>query len=215
MLPTNHALHETLEITHGFNDWFETGFYVFSSASSLYGWDWVGDHIRPRVAAPGSHGTGPSASSLSVEFGYQQKPFSPDTWTLEIRPIIDKTIGPLVPLLQSDLRPLLPWPERVARRGVLTEFQAGLRLHQEDQRRDSNTTDRSGRFPGFDPVGEQQQQIVPCIDLNLGAQWEFNFGVGIGLTHSTDHLLTKMILGRRFNWGRHEKAAPLPPPDKS
>src|SRR5260370_322363 len=29
-LPTNHQLHETIEITHGFNDWFETGFYIFT-----------------------------------------------------------------------------------------------------------------------------------------------------------------------------------------
>ena len=31
VVPTNHAEHETLEITHGWTDWFETGFYVFSS----------------------------------------------------------------------------------------------------------------------------------------------------------------------------------------
>jgi hypothetical protein len=43
---------------------------------------------------------------------------------------------------------------------------------------------------------DQQQQIIPAIDLNLGPNWEFNFGVGV--THSTDHLLVKMILGRRF-----------------
>ncbi len=26
MVPANHQLHETIEITHGFTDWFETGF---------------------------------------------------------------------------------------------------------------------------------------------------------------------------------------------
>jgi len=31
MLPTNHAEHETLEITQGINDWAEVGFYVFTS----------------------------------------------------------------------------------------------------------------------------------------------------------------------------------------
>src|SRR5215470_1896511 len=34
VLPTNHAIHETIEITQGFNDWFETGFYIFTSARS-------------------------------------------------------------------------------------------------------------------------------------------------------------------------------------
>jgi hypothetical protein len=51
---TEHQLHETLEITHGFTDWFELGFYVFTSADSKVGWQWVGDHIRPRVAVPAS-----------------------------------------------------------------------------------------------------------------------------------------------------------------
>src|SRR5690349_19581057 len=32
--PTNHAIHETVEITQGWNDWFETGFYIFTSARS-------------------------------------------------------------------------------------------------------------------------------------------------------------------------------------
>ena len=49
MLPTNHAEHETLEITQGINDWSEVGFYVFSSIQPDGGWQWVGDHIRPRV----------------------------------------------------------------------------------------------------------------------------------------------------------------------
>ncbi len=32
----------------------------------------------------------------------------------------------------------------------------------------------------------------------LSEDWEFNFGVGFGLTHSTDNLVVKLILGRRF-----------------
>ena len=36
--PSNHAMHETLEITYGWTDWFETGFYVFSSIQPNDGW---------------------------------------------------------------------------------------------------------------------------------------------------------------------------------
>src|ERR1035437_8404212 len=58
VLPSNHAMHETLEITQAWTDWFETGFYVFSSiqpgGSGGRGWNWVGDHIRPRFTAPES-----------------------------------------------------------------------------------------------------------------------------------------------------------------
>ena len=59
-----------------------------------------------------------------------------------------------------------------------------------------------GPITGFYPVQEQQQTIMPAIDLNLGPNWEVNFGAGIGLTGSTDHLLVKLILGRRFKFGK-------------
>jgi Domain of unknown function (DUF3291) len=41
VLPTNHAEHETIEITHGFTDWFETGFYIFTYARNGNGVQWV------------------------------------------------------------------------------------------------------------------------------------------------------------------------------
>jgi hypothetical protein len=78
MLPTNHAEHETLELTQGINDWAEVGFYLFSSIQPDGGWQWVGDHIRPRVHAP-EKWHWPVGVSLSTEFGYQRAAFSPDT----------------------------------------------------------------------------------------------------------------------------------------
>src|SRR6266699_2296929 len=91
--PTNHATHETVEITQGINDWFETGFYIFTTIQPDAGWQWVGDHIRPRVRVPESWHV-PVGLSLSTEIGYQQRSFSTDTWTVEIRPILDKQWGP-------------------------------------------------------------------------------------------------------------------------
>jgi hypothetical protein len=58
----------------------------------------------------------------------------------------------------------------------------------------------TGSITGFAPFTEQQQQIFPTVDLDFGPQWEFNFGVGVGFTGSTDHLIVKMILGRRFKF---------------
>jgi len=45
---------------------------------------------------------------------------------------------------------------------------------------------------------EQQHQLFPTLDLNFSPNWEFNFGVGFGLTASTDNLLVKLIIGYRF-----------------
>ena len=50
--PHPHALHETLEITHGFSPWFEVGFYQFTTRNEGMSPAYVGNHIRPDVALP-------------------------------------------------------------------------------------------------------------------------------------------------------------------
>jgi hypothetical protein len=63
---------EPIEITQGWTPWFETGFYLFTSIQPGGGWEWVGDHIRPRIRAPESWHL-PVGLSLSTEIGYQQR----------------------------------------------------------------------------------------------------------------------------------------------
>jgi hypothetical protein len=196
VLPSHHALHETLEITQGFTPWFETGFYVFSSIQPDEGWEWVGDHIRPRVRVP-EDWHWPVGLSLSTEIGYQQRKFSEDTWTWELRPIIDKQWGhwyfALNPTFELSLEgensgqgfsfaPSAKVSVDVTRWvAVGVEYYASL-----------------GPVSHFDPWDQQQQQIFPTLDFNVSPDWEINFGVGFGLTHSTDDLIVKLILGRRF-----------------
>jgi hypothetical protein len=54
------------------------GFYIVTSVSQETGYQWVGDHIRPRVRVPESW-KWPVVASLSLEAGYQRARFSPDT----------------------------------------------------------------------------------------------------------------------------------------
>jgi hypothetical protein len=49
-------------------------------------------------------------------------------------------------------------------------------------------------------MAEQQHQLFGAVNLNVGSAWEFNTGLGEGFTHSTDHLIAKVILGHRFAW---------------
>jgi len=59
-----------------------------------------------------------------------------------------------------------------------------------------------GPIANFDPLAQQEQQIFPAVDLNLSPNWEFNAGVGVGTTRSTDRLILKLILGYRFGKGK-------------
>ncbi len=127
--PTNHALHETFEITQGLNDWSEVGFYIFTSARSETGWQWVGDHIRPRVRAPLSWHW-PVGASLSMEIGYQRAIFSPDTWTWEIRPIVDKQKGRLYWAVNPALERTWHGPGCCRGNGFCPRRQGELGLHK-------------------------------------------------------------------------------------
>jgi len=210
VLPSNHALHETLEVTHGFTNWFETGFYVFTSIQPDGGWQWVGDHIRPRVAVPESWHW-PVGVSISQEIGYQQRTFSTDTWTYELRPIIDKKLGPWYLSFNPAFEKSLHGPN--VHKGF--EFSPGFKLSYDFTKKVAGGFEYYGSFgpaTEFDAPHDQQHQFFPSIDLNVSPNWEFNFGVGVGVTGSTDHLIVKGIVGRRFSW-THEKGAKLPIPE--
>ena len=206
VLPTHHAEHETVEITHGFNSWFETGFYLFTSIQPDGGWQWVGDHIRPRVRAPDSWHW-PVGASISAEFGYQQRKFSADTWTLELRPIVDKKLG----RWYFAFNPTLDRSFHGLSSGQGFTFSPNAKASFDFTKRITGGLEYYGALgpvTGFDPLSHQQQQFFPSIDLDLSPNWEFNFGVGVGATRSTDHLIVKMILGRRFTWGGKHSGKP-------
>jgi hypothetical protein len=198
MLPTNHQWHETVEITHGFTDWFETGFYIFTAVQNGLGWDWVGDHIRPRFAVP-KKWNWPVGVSVAQEIGYQRRQFSVDTWTYELRPIVDKQLGrwylSFNPTFDKSLH------GATASQGFV--FSPNLKISYDITKKISGGFEYYGSLgpvTGFDPVAQQQQQIFPTIDLDVSPKWEINMGVGVGLTRSTDHLIAKMILGYRFEF---------------
>lgn len=196
---TNHAVHETVEITQGITDWSELGFYFFTSEQSGLGAQWVGDHIRPRVRVPESWHW-PVGVSLSMEMGYQRAKFDPDTWTWEIRPIVDKQMGRLYlcvnPAFERSWHGpgvhdgLVFTPAIKAGWDFTKAVNAGIEYYAD-----------YGSIRDIAPLHDQQQQFFAVTDLTVSPDWELNFGVGIGPTAATDHWIVKGIVGRRFNWG--------------
>jgi len=196
VLPTNHEWHETIEITHGWTPWFETGFYFFNSVGNDGRTSYVGSHIRPRFAAPAKWNW-PVGVSLSLEAGYQKREYSTDDWTLEIRPIIDKKLDKLYlsfnPTFdksfhgQSVHQGYVFSPNFKASYFFTKLVAPGLEYYGS-----------LGPLNGFFPKQDQQHQLFFVLDLDFSPVWEFNFGYGLGLTSSTDNSIVKLILGRRF-----------------
>lgn len=200
VVPTNHAMHETLEVSHSFADWFETGIYIFSSIQPDGGWQWVGSHIRPRFTVPESRHL-PVGLSLGQEIGYQRPPFSENTWTYELQPIIDKKLGPWYLSFNPTFDRALHGAD--VHRGF--EFSPNAKVSYDFTKKIAGGLEYYGSLgPATDllPLARQHHQFFPSIDLDISPKWELNFGVGFDPNHSSDHLIVKFIVGRRFQWGR-------------
>lgn len=158
----------------------------------------MGDHIRPRFSIP-KKWNWPVGLSLSQEIGYQRPQYSPDTWTYELRPIIDKQWGRWYFSFNPTFDKSLHGPSQ--NQGFI--FSPNAKVSFDFTKKITGGIEYYGSLgpvDGLDPVSQQQQQIFPAIDLNLSPKWEINFGLGVGLTGATDHLIAKTIIGYRFDF---------------
>lgn len=200
ILPTNHVFHETIEITHGWNEWFETGFYIFNTIGTDKRSNYVGSHIRPRVMAPLSWHL-PVGLSLSVEAGYQKRDYSEDDWTVEFRPIIDKQMGKFY----WSLNPAFAKSIHGANKNMGYVFSPNVKTSYNITKKIATGLEYYGSvgpLSHMQPIESQQHQLFFVVDVDVNPDWEFNCGYGRGFTKSTDNDILKMILGYKF----HKKA---------
>ena len=194
--PTEHALRQTLEITHGFTPNFEIGFYQFLNTHNQFGSQWVGTHLRPKITLPARFNL-PVGLSLSTEIGYQRREYSADTWSVEIRPIIDKEFK----LVYISLNPVLGKSLKGVDENSPLDFAPSFKVaFHINQKIDFGTEYYGSTGPLFNPskIQDQQHTIYAALDLNLHPNWEFNCGTGWGMTKSTDGFIVKLIVGYKF-----------------
>jgi len=195
ILSNQHPFHETLEITHGFTSCFEIGIYQFTNIQNE-NFQWVGSHIRPRISVP-EEWNWPVGLSLSTEIGYQCKTYSPDTWTLEIRPIIDKDFR----LVYLSFNPTFGKSLKGLNENQSFDFEPNIKVaFHLIKKVDLGVEYYGATGPLFHSPSFQNQEhiIYAAVDLDLHPDWEFNLGTGWGLTDSTDKFVIKLILGHKF-----------------
>lgn len=191
-----HPVHETLEITTGITQNFELGFYLFNRINDGK-FQYLGSHIRPRVKAPDSWNWSWGAS-MSVEAGFVKDPVTQKTdWDYEIRPILDKTIGKnyisLNPAFDGvfDTQDFSFSPNIKYSYLVNPKYALGVEYYGV-----------FGKPFNWDKYEYQTHQIYAVADLFLDPAYEVIFGVGRGITASSDIWNFRLILGRRVHWGK-------------
>jgi hypothetical protein len=201
VLPSQHAVHETLEITHGFSDIFEVGLYLFAAREPGRSSEFVGTHIRPRIMVPESWKL-PVGLSLSTEVGPVSTKYDANNIGVEFRPIIDQTIGKFY----WAINPTVGWSVKGPDAGkgtagmgfepnvkvaytVVKQIAVGLEYYG-----------ATGSITRLAPMREQEHVVYPSIDLFLSEDWETNIGYGLRVAGTGDHNVFKLIVGRRFGW---------------
>jgi hypothetical protein len=197
--PSFHSLHETIEITHGITQNFELGFYLFMNFTNQYGYKIIGTHVRPRVSIP-EKWKWPVGVSLSSEIGYQRKEYATDTWSLEIRPVIDKqfknfyiAFNPVFALglkgINSDHTP--GFEPNIKASYTFNKVALGIEYYGDIGQLD--------KVPG---LSQQSHALFFVADLYVDPRWEINIGPGFGLTKAADGFIFKLLVGRRITWKR-------------
>lgn len=198
LYPMNHQFHLTLEVTHGISKYWEIGGYLLTAYVPGVGPKFVGSHVRPRFRLPEDWHL-PFKISLSTELGFDKSQFSTDTISLEIRPILEKASArwylSLNPGMTKSFR------GESAHRGL--GFDPSLKLAYAPTALVSPGIEYysdTGFITHFDPLHEQHHLLFAAIDVNTSPDWEFNIGLGRGLTGTSEHWIVKWILGRRFHF---------------
>jgi hypothetical protein len=141
-------------------------------------------------------------ASLSAEFGFQRRGFSEDTWSMELRPIIDKQLG----RWYGSFNPTVSRAFRGPGTAAGLELEPNAALTYDVTRKVNLGVEYYGAVgntrTGLDALGAQEHDLYGVVNLDFGPDWEFNAGYGQGLTHAGDRRVLKMILGRRTGKAR-------------
>jgi hypothetical protein len=199
MYPNEHALHNTSEAVYGVTDWFDAATYVFTYGHSGQGFQFAGVHARTRFRAPEAWHL-PVGLGFSSDFGYASHQFSADSWMVELRPIFDKKFGRFYaaynPVFERSLH------GENYDRGFFFGNDAKVSYEFREKIRGGLEYYSSlGSITGIYDTRDQQHAFIPVVDLEPSRKWEVNFGVGIGATHATNHLIMKAIVARHFDFG--------------
>jgi hypothetical protein len=190
-LVSNHALNGTPEFAYGVTDWWEVGLYLPFAVQDQ---QFLSNAFKLRTLF-----VSPNADQrnffygINFEFSNTTPKFAQTRFALEVRPIIgirnadyELIFNPIVDAGfgrygELDFAPAL----RVARK-LDKDLFVGLEYYAD-----------FGPIGNFPKLADQQHTLFAVTDFKLGVV-DVNFGVGYGLTPSSDRFVIKTILGYAF-----------------
>jgi hypothetical protein len=190
-LVSNNSLNGTPEFAYGITDWFELGLYIpFSVQDGRFYSNAA--KIRTLFVTPNAADKS-FFYGINFEFSNETPPFAQTRWSTEIRPIIgwrkadwEFIVNPIVDVGFGRNGEAHFTPAARLARKFGDDLYFGLEYYSD-----------FGKIGAFSPLRDQQHTLFAVTDFKVG-DFGVNFGVGFGLTPTSDKFLVKSIVGYAF-----------------
>ena len=190
-LVSNHSINGTPEFAYGVTDWWEVGLYLpFAIQDQKY----LSDAFKLRTLFVSPHADQRDFFyGLNLELGNTTPRFSQTRFTLEVRPIIgvrnadyEFIVNPILDAGFGKLGELDFAPAARLARKLGPDTYIGLEYYAD-----------FGEIGNFAKLADQQHTLFLVTDFKLGV-FDVDFGVGYGLTPSSDRWVIKTIISYAF-----------------
>ncbi|MGH7932490.1 MAG: hypothetical protein ACREQN_04910 [Candidatus Binataceae bacterium] len=194
-----YQIHNTVELTYGVLPWMEVGQYLCTARLDTGTYEYAGARTKLHFGVPQTD-TWPIKIGGNIELQYMRREAVDDPFNIEFMPIIQGEVKGFLLVANLSFGKQFSGPGTHAGVGFEPAAEVTYRLH--------------GRFNWLEPaleyygdigplqhplnLDEQQQFIVPAVNLHLTPPLEFNFGVGVGLTRAYSGDFIKGTVGWSF-----------------
>lgn len=199
--PANGQFHMTYELTGAITENTSFGVMLLSAVRpGGSGLEYAGWRFLPHLYAPKTWNL-PLDLGFVAEFSFQEKAFEENSRRVELRPIVEKSLGNV----RVTVNPVF---ERALKGPGVREgwgFEPALRVGYQGFEHFVPSLEyysALGPLRGFAHADEQIHQIYSGGDLKLSKNLVWNLGIGVGLTPAGDRLVLKSRV--EFEFGRKE-----------
>lgn len=188
--PSQGLWYTSFEFTYGLTDRIEAAAYVNLAQTNGNGFWYAGSKYRLRGRLF-DEGVLPVDLGWYVELEWHKTPqFDDQDLELELRPIVEKDIGPVSIMVEPKFEKSLVGDEH--NKGFEFGYVSGAFYRWKRYLSPGvEFYGGTGLVDDIDPLDEQQHYIFPVVWGQLPYGLEYNVGPGFGLTRGSDHVIVK------------------------
>lgn len=188
--------HATYEFTYGLLPYLEVGQYVCTAMLEPGRYEYAGARSKVHFGIPQTEAW-PIQFGANIELQYMRRAAVSDPFNIEFMPIIQAHRGRLTAIANLSFEKQFSGPGTHAGIGFEPAGQLSYLLTKWFE----PSLEYFGEIgPVKDPyaMADQQQFIIPSVNLYLTPRLEFNFGVGFGVTANQHGMVEKGTIGWLF-----------------